>query len=125
MPFDFTVNPYRGCNHARVSCFARKSHSYLHLDTGADFNTQLVRLNAGKVLRRGLSRPTWTNQHVAMGPNTDPYHRAEGRYRLMPSIMAALTDIRTPFSILIEGTLLARDIDALRTAPQRMEVGMG
>lgn len=126
MPFEWTINPYRGCSHGCVYCFARKTHSYLNLDTGLDFDSQLVvKTNAGEVLRRELFRPSWKRHHVAMGTNTDPYQRAEGRYRLMPGIIAALADSGTPFSILTKGTLLARDIPLLKEASTQVEIGMG
>jgi DNA repair photolyase len=126
MPFSWTINPYRGCSHACVYCFARKTHSYLNLDAGLDFDSQLVvKTNAPEVLRRELARPSWNRGHVAMGTNTDPYQRAEGRYRLMPGIIAALAESGTPFSILTKGTLLARDIPLLTEAAGSVEVGMG
>ncbi|WP_104168960.1 Rv2578c family radical SAM protein [Arthrobacter sp. SX1312] len=126
MPFSWTINPFRGCSHACVYCFARKTHSYLNLDTGLDFDAQLVvKINAAEVLARELGRPSWTREHVALGTNTDPYQRAEGRYRLMPGIISALADSGTPFSILTKGTLLARDIPLLRAASRSVGVGMG
>ena len=126
MPFHWTINPYRGCSHACVYCFARKTHSYLNLDTGLDFDSQLVvKTNVGEVVRRELSRRSWQREHVAMGTNTDPYQRAEGRYRLMPDIITALADSGTPFSILTKGTLLARDIPLLKKASAAVEIGMG
>ncbi|WP_146363224.1 Rv2578c family radical SAM protein [Arthrobacter yangruifuii] len=126
MPFEWTVNPYRGCSHACVYCFARKTHTYLDLDSGADFDSQLVvKVNAAEVLRRELARPSWQHHHVAMGTNTDPYQRAEGRYKLMPGIIRALADSGTPFSILTKGTLLARDIPLLKEASAQTEIGMG
>lgn len=126
MPFGWTINPYRGCSHACVYCFARRTHTYLNLDTGLDFDSQLVvKVNAGEVARRELSRPSWKREHVAMGTNTDPYQRAEGRYRLMPDIIRALADSGTPFSILTKGTLLARDIPLLKSASGSVSVGMG
>ena len=82
MPFSWTVNPYRGCTHGCVYCFARGTHAHLELDTGHDFDTQIVvKLNVAQVLRKELARPSWQREHVAMGTNTDPYQRAEGRYR--------------------------------------------
>ncbi len=126
MPFSWTINPYRGCSHACVYCFARNTHSYLNLDTGLDFDAQLVvKINAGEVLRRELARPSWQREHVALGTNTDPYQRAEGRYALMPGIITALAESGTPFSILTKGTLLARDIPVLKAAAQSVNVGMG
>lgn len=126
MPFSWTVNPYRGCSHACVYCFARKTHSYLNLDTGLDFDSQVVvKTNVGEVLRREVMKPSWAREHVAMGTNTDPYQRAEGRYRLMPEIIRALADSGTPFSILTKGTLLSRDIPLLKEAGTQVSLGMG
>jgi DNA repair photolyase len=126
MPFAWTVNPYRGCSHGCVYCFARKSHTYLEFDAGHDFDTQIVvKTNVGSVLRKEVSSPRWGREHVAMGTNTDPYQRAEGRYRLMPEIIAALADSGTPFSILTKGTVLARDLPLLADAAARVPVGIG
>ncbi|MCQ9165670.1 Rv2578c family radical SAM protein [Arthrobacter sp. STN4] len=126
MPFEWTVNPYRGCSHACVYCFARKTHTYLDLDAGADFDSQVVvKVNVAEVLRREVHKPSWCRAHVALGTNTDPYQRAEGRYRLMPGIISALADSGTPFSILTKGTLLSRDIPLLQAAGRQVSVGMG
>ncbi|WP_324652780.1 Rv2578c family radical SAM protein [Georgenia sp. H159] len=126
MPFRWTVNPFRGCSHACVYCYARATHRYLDLDTGADFDSQIiVKVNAPEVLRRELARPTWTREQVALGTNTDPYQRAEGRYRLMPEIIGALTDSGTPLSILTKGTLLRRDLPLLSEAAQHVPVSLG
>lgn len=123
MPFRWTVNPYRGCSHACVYCYARGTHQYLDLDAGADFDQQIVvKTNAPAVLRAELSRPTWTRETVALGTNTDPYQRAEGHYRLMPGIIAALADTGTPFSLLTKGTLVARDVPLLREASRAVPV---
>jgi DNA repair photolyase len=125
VPFRWTINPYRGCSHACVYCFARNTHTYLDLDAGADFDRQIVvKTNIADVLRRELARPGWTREHVAMGTNTDPYQRAEGRYRLMPPVIAALAGSRTPFSILTKGTLLSRDLPLLGAAAERVKVGV-
>ncbi|ELT43659.1 DNA repair photolyase [Arthrobacter nitrophenolicus] len=126
MPFEWTVNPYRGCSHACVYCFARKSHTYLDFDAGLDFDSQVVvKVNAAEVLRKELAKPSWTRQQVALGTNTDPYQRAEGRYRLLPGIISALADSGTPLSILTKGTLLARDIPLLKSAATQVPVGLG
>ena len=110
----WSINPYRGCTHACVYCFARPTHSYLELDTGIGFDREIVvKTNVVDVLRRELARPTWERAHVALGTNTDPYQRAEGRYRLLPGILTALADSGTPFSILTKGTLLKRDLPLL------------
>ncbi|MFF4312536.1 Rv2578c family radical SAM protein [Streptomyces sp. NPDC001507] len=125
MPFEWTVNPYRGCSHACVYCFARKTHSYLDLDTGIGFDTQIVvKVNAPELLRRQLGSRRWLGDHIAMGTNVDCYQRAEGRYRLMPGIISALTEHANPFSILTKGTLILRDLDLLRRAADVTDVGI-
>jgi len=125
MPFGWTINPYRGCSHACVYCFARGSHRYLDMDPGRDFDSQIVvKVNVAELLRRELHRPGWAHEHVALGTNTDPYQRAEGRYRLMPGIIDALTDSSTPFSILTKGTLLRRDLPQLAEARERVDVSI-
>jgi hypothetical protein len=117
LPFNWTVNPYRGCSHGCVYCFARNTHTYLDLDAGDDFDRQIiVKINIADVLARELRRPTWTHEPVALGTNTDPYQRAEGRYRLMPGIIAALAGSGTPFSILTKGTTARRDLPLLGVA---------
>ncbi len=123
MPFDWTVNPYRGCSHACVYCFARGTHEYLELDAGRDFDTQVVvKVNVAEVLQKELRRGTWQHQPVMLGTNTDPYQRAEGRYKLMPGIVSALTESGTPFSILTKGTLLRRDLPLLTDAAAQVHV---
>jgi DNA repair photolyase len=123
--FSWTINPYRGCTHGCVYCFARNTHTYLDLDSGHDFDSKIVvKVNAPRVLRRELARRSWQREHVAMGTNVDCYQRAEGRYRLMPEIIAALAGADTPFSILTKGTLILRDLEALTEAAQRVSVGL-
>ncbi|MFI1334839.1 Rv2578c family radical SAM protein [Streptomyces sp. NPDC020845] len=125
MPFEWTVNPYRGCSHACVYCFARKTHSYLDLDTGLGFDTQIVvKVNAPELLRRELASGRWRGEHIAMGTNVDCYQRAEGRYRLMPGILTALTERANPFSILTKGTLILRDLELLRRASRVTDIGV-
>ncbi|HKT55618.1 MAG TPA: Rv2578c family radical SAM protein [Microbacterium sp.] len=107
------------------NCFARGTHEYLDLDAGHDFDSQIVvKVNVADVLRRELSRGSWQHEHVALGTNTDPYQRAEGRYRLMPGIISALTDSGTPFSILTKGTLLRRDLPLLQDAASSVDVSL-
>lgn len=125
MPFRATINPYRGCGHACAYCFARGTHTYLDLDAGLDFNSKIiVKVNAAELARKELTRPQWSGEHIAMGTNVDCYQRAEGRYRLMPGIIGALRDARSPFSILTKGTLLLRDLDLLCEAAEVSEVGL-
>lgn len=123
LPFRFTVNTFRGCTHACRYCFARPTHEYLDLDAGRDFDSQVVvKLNVAAVLRKELRRRSWAREAVALGTNTDPYQRAEGRYRLMPGVISALTEAATPFSILTKGTLLRRDLPLLRQAAGQVSV---
>jgi DNA repair photolyase len=85
----------------------------------------VVKTNLVDVLRRELARPSWKREHVALGTNTDPYQRAEGRYRLMPGVIRALADSGTPLSILTKGTLLRRDIPLLVEAARQVPLGLG
>lgn len=123
--YGWTINPYRGCSHACVYCFARPTHTYLEFDGGADFDQQIVvKTNVADVLHRELTKPTWDRHPVALGTNTDPYQRAEGKYRLMPGVIRALADSGTPFSILTKGTLLRRDIPLLVEAARSVPVDL-
>lgn len=107
------------------NCFARPTHTYLDLDAGDDFDRQIiVKVNVADVLRTELARPSWRHEPVALGTNTDPYQRAEGRYALMPGIIEALTASGTPFSILTKGTLLRRDLPLLAEAATHVPVDL-
>ena len=125
LPFNYTVNGYRGCSHACRYCFARPTHEYLDFDSGRQFDTEIVvKTNVAEVLRRELARASWGRETIALGTNTDPYQRAEGRYALMPGIIAALADSGTPFSILTKGTLLKRDLPLLTAAAHSVPVSL-
>ncbi|WP_236791292.1 intein-containing Rv2578c family radical SAM protein [Amycolatopsis sp. GM8] len=107
------------------NCFARNTHTYLEFDAGHDFDTQVVvKINAPEVLAAQLRRPSWQREHVAMGTNTDPYQRAEGRYQLMPGIIRALAGSGTPFSILTKGTTMSRDLPLLRQVANEVDVSV-
>jgi len=107
------------------NCFARKSHTYLDLDAGADFNTRVVvKVNAPELVRKKMTAPSWQREHISVGMNVDCYQRAEGRYQLMPGIIRALSDAANPFSILTKGTLILRDIELLAEAAEVTEVGL-
>jgi DNA repair photolyase len=115
MPFRWTINPYRGCSHACVFCFARPTHKYLDFDAGRDFEKEIVvKVNVPEVLRRELARPSWKGEHVALGTNTDPYQWVEGRYKLMPGIWEAFRDFRNPCSVLTKSPLLLRDLPLMK-----------
>lgn len=105
------------------NCFARPTHTFLDMNAGRDFESKIVvKVNAPEVLRRQLAAKRWKGDGIAMGTNTDPYQRAEGRYRLMPPILRALTDFRNPFSILTKGTLILRDLELLVEAAKVTDV---
>ncbi|GAB3612561.1 Rv2578c family radical SAM protein [Humibacter ginsengisoli] len=107
------------------NCFARPTHRYLELNMGTDFDREIiVKVNVADVLRREVTKPSWARHPVALGTNTDPYQRAEGRYRLMPGVIEALADSGTPFSILTKGTLLRRDLDLIADAATRVPVDL-
>jgi DNA repair photolyase len=115
MPFKWSLNPYRGCQHGCHYCYARASHRYLNLDAGEDFSTQLfVKTNVADVLRAELARPSWRRESVAVGTATDPYQPLEGTHRLTRACVAALADGRTPGSVTTKGTLVLRDLDVLQ-----------
>jgi DNA repair photolyase len=123
VPFRWTVNPYRGCSHACVYCFARPTHTYLDMNAGRDFEKEIVvKVNAPEVLRAQLARPGWRGEHIAMGTNTDPYQWVEGRYRLMRGIWEALRDAANPCSILTKSPLLLRDLDLMKQVAERTTI---
>jgi DNA repair photolyase len=110
--FTWTINPYRGCSHACAYCFARRTHAYLDLDAGRDFEREIVvKVNVPELLRGELVRPSWKRELVALGTNTDPYQWVESRYRMMPEILAALEAAETPVSVLTKSPLVMRDVE--------------
>ena len=123
MPFPWTINPYRGCAHGCLYCFARPTHEYLDLNAGRDFDKEIVvKVNVPEVLRVELARPSWKREHVALGTNTDPYQWVEGRYKLMRGIWEAMRDFANPCSILTKSPLLLRDKDLLLQVKERTSV---
>jgi DNA repair photolyase len=109
--FSWTINPFRGCTHACVFCFARRTHTYLDLNAGEDFEREIVvKVNVPELLRAELARPNWKRELVALGTNTDPYQWVESRYRMMPEILEALERARTPVSVLTKSPLAMRDV---------------
>ena len=117
MPFEWTINAYRGCSHACTYCFARPTHAYLDLGIGEDFERKIVvKVNAVERVRAELASPRWGGHHIAMGTNTDPYQRCEGKYHLYRGILAALAERANPFSLLTKSTLVLRDLELLQAA---------
>lgn len=107
------------------NCFARPTHTYLDFNAGADFDNQVVvKINVAEVLTKEVSKASWGRHPVALGTNTDPYQRAEGRYALMPGIIQALARSGTPLSILTKGTLLRRDLPLLADVAQTIPVDL-
>jgi DNA repair photolyase len=114
MPFNWTLNPYRGCTHGCHYCFARRYHVQFEMDSDDEFaSVILVKRNVVEVLQRELDRPSWTREHVAFGTATDPYQPIEGHYRLTRQSIVALTRGRTPIGLITKGPMVVRDRDVL------------
>ncbi|MBA2303513.1 MAG: radical SAM protein [Acidobacteria bacterium] len=114
MPFNWTLNPYRGCTHGCHYCFARRYQTQFELGPGDHFSSFiLVKVNLVEVLRRELDRPTWTREQVAVGTATDPYQPIEGQYKLTRRALEALLHARTPVGLVTKGPMIVRDADLL------------
>jgi DNA repair photolyase len=114
IPFDRSINPYRGCEHGCVYCYARPSHAYLGLSPGLDFETRIfAKTNAAELLRKELSRPGAVPSMIALGANTDPYQPVERRLRITRSVLEVLAEFGHPVSITTKSALVTRDIDLL------------
>ncbi len=114
-PFQWTLNPYRGCRHACRYCYARPTHEFFGLDAGREFEQRVfAKVNAPEVLRQELRRPKWKNEAIAIGTASDPYEPAEMEYRLTRRILQVLCEFQTPASITTKGVLVRRDVDVLR-----------
>ena len=114
LPFDRSINPYRGCEHGCVYCYARPSHAFLNLSPGLDFETRLIaRPGIAEVLQAELRRPSYRAAPLAIGTNTDPYQPIERDHRLMRDVLAVLTDFQHPVWITTRGTTVERDIDLI------------
>jgi DNA repair photolyase len=120
LPFDRSVNPYRGCEHGCVYCFARPSHAYLNLSPGLDFETKLIaRPGIAAVLAAELRAKRYAVATLALGTNTDPYQPCDADLGLMRQIMQVLSDFNHPTAITTKGTLIERDIDILAPMAKR------
>jgi DNA repair photolyase len=114
LPFDRSINPYRGCEHGCIYCFARPSHAFLNLSPGLDFETRLIaRPGIGAVLVREMSAKAYKVEPVAIGTNTDPYQPIEAKYGVMREVLEVLRDFNHPVAITTKGTLIERDLDIL------------
>jgi len=115
VPFDRSINPYRGCEHGCIYCFARPTHAYLGLSPGQDFESQLLRkVDAGARLRAELDRAGYEPAPITLGANTDPYQPIERDYRVTREILEVLAEYRHPVSIITKGTGIERDLDLLQ-----------
>lgn len=112
--FDQSINPYRGCSHGCVFCYARPTHAYLGMSPGLDFETRLVyKPDAAALLREELSRPGYVCKYIMLGSNTDPYQPVERQLRITRSILEVLAEARHPVAITTRSVLLLRDLDLL------------
>jgi DNA repair photolyase len=126
LPFDRSINPYRGCEHGCIYCFARPTHAYLNLSPGLDFETRLIaRPGIGAVLDRELRAKSYKLATIALGTNTDPYQPCEAEYGLMREVLQVLAAFRHPIAITTKGTLIERDLDILAPLAEQGLVRVG
>jgi DNA repair photolyase len=118
--FDRSINPYRGCEHGCIYCFARPTHAFLGLSPGLDFETKLfAKTNAAQALERELADPNYRPRTIAIGTNTDPYQPIEKRYRIMRRILEVLSAANHPVGIVTKSSLVLRDLDILTSMAKR------
>jgi DNA repair photolyase len=122
IPFDRSINPYRGCEHGCIYCYARPSHAYWDMSPGLDFETRLIaKTNAAAVLEQQLSKPGYRCAPITLGSNTDPYQPIEREYKITRAILDVLLRYRHPVTIITKGSLILRDLDLLaELAKQRL-----
>ncbi len=128
--FRWSINPYRGCQHSCVYCFARSTHSYYGYNTGDDFNNRVVaKVNAEEQLRKELKRPGWRKELIMLGASVDPWQPLEAKYKITRGILRALRDYANPMAALTKSLLVTRDIDYLaelaQVAPVRVNFSVG
>jgi len=123
LPFRWSLNPYRGCQHACTYCFARGTHEYLGYDAGRDFESRIVvKVNAPEMLRRDLGRESWRRELIAIGTACDPYQAAELKYALTHRLLRVLVDFANPMSILTKSPHIVRDADVLQALSRVADV---
>ncbi|MTE00183.1 PA0069 family radical SAM protein [Paracoccus sp. YIM 132242] len=109
--FDRSINPYRGCEHGCIYCYARPTHAYLGLSPGLDFETKITaKPDAARLLERELARPSYRPAPIALGTNTDPYQPVEAKLAIMPGILRVLSDWNHPVTLVTRGTVVLRDL---------------
>ncbi len=120
VPFNYSINPYRGCEHGCTYCFARPGHAYLNLSPGLEFETRLIaKVNAAECLERELSRPGYVCETIALGTNTDPYQPVERKWRITRSLLEVAAKFNQPVGIVTKNALVERDLDILAPMAQR------
>jgi DNA repair photolyase len=125
IPFELSINPYRGCEHGCVYCFARPSHAYLGLSPGLDFETVLfAKPEAPALLARELSQPSYRCTPIALGTNTDPYQPVERQWQIMRGILGVLSEFNHPVTIVTKSALIVRDLDILESLAARRLVSV-
>src|SRR5262245_17630708 len=118
--FDQSINPYRGCEHGCIYCYARPTHAYLGLSPGLDFETKLTaKVNAAELLQRELANPRYTPKVIALGAVTDPYQPIEREYRISRAVLEVLDAASHPVGIVTKSALVVRDVDILARMAQR------
>ncbi|MBV6751599.1 PA0069 family radical SAM protein [Pseudomonas chlororaphis] len=125
LPFDRSINPYRGCEHGCIYCYARPSHAYWDMSPGLDFETKLIaKTNAAAVLEQQLSKPGYRVAPINLGSNTDPYQPIEREHQLTRRILEVLLRYRHPVTIVTKGSLILRDLDLLKELAQQRLVAV-
>jgi DNA repair photolyase len=120
VPFEQSINPYRGCEHACIYCYARPSHAYVGLSPGLDFETRLFyKADAARALEAQLARPGYVVKPITLGANTDPYQPVERRMRVTRSILEVLARTRHPVTVITKSALVLRDLDLLKDLAQQ------
>src|SRR5688572_27823955 len=123
--FDASINPYRGCEHGCIYCYARPSHEYLGFSAGLDFESRiLVKEDAPELLRKELSSPRWTPKVIALSGNTDCYQPAERKLEITRRCLAVLAEFRNPVGVITKNELVTRDIDHLRALAEHQAVAV-
>ncbi|OWV74717.1 radical SAM protein [Rhizobium sp. N122] len=124
--FDRSINPYRGCEHGCIYCFARPTHAYMGLSAGLDFETKLfAKPDAAKLLERELAKPGYKARAIAIGTNTDPYQPVEKEWRIMRGILEVLNKANHPVSIVTKSAMILRDLDILQEMAAKNLVRVG
>ena len=125
VPFNVSLNPYRGCEHGCIYCFARPTHSYLELSPGLDFETRLfAKVNAADLLRRELANPSYRPEPIALGVNTDAYQPCERQWRITRSVLEVLHECAQPVGLITKSSLIERDIDLLAPMAQKRQAAV-